>query len=110
MSHELRTPLMALSTSLELLEGKVKDVPSRGKIESMQNTIKNMNDLINELLFLARKTDQKFLEKIRIGKYLSNYIQEQFMSISEEKNIQLICKISKDFTIATQPIFLQKVF
>lgn len=53
-SHELRTPLTVLKTTLELLEPKIKDAPSKKKVATMHASIVEMEELTDKLLLLER--------------------------------------------------------
>lgn len=62
VSHELRTPLTALQGSTEvLLDGAYKDpVQSRKFLEIMDKQIRNMQNLISDMLKLASVEDARF--------------------------------------------------
>jgi signal transduction histidine kinase len=54
-SHELKTPLSVISANLELLEMEIGD---NSRINAISLSIKRMNNLVHDLLVLAR-TEQK---------------------------------------------------
>ena len=68
---------MSLSTSLELLESKTKDGNTLQKISNMQTTLHNMNALLDELLFLARKTRSRGGEDIDMFEFIRTYFTQQ---------------------------------
>lgn len=62
-SHELKTPLSIMSVNLEMLE---MEIGNNSRISAISDGIKRMNNLIHELLLLAR-TEQKSYSKRRFN-------------------------------------------
>lgn len=97
-SHELKTPLAVMEANIEVLENKVG---SNKWMTYIQNEIESMNQLINELLLLAK------IEKIdNIEEYqefdLSQEIEimvSMFESMAYEKQITLKNEIQQNIII-----------
>jgi signal transduction histidine kinase len=100
---------MALSSSLDIIETKITDTRIQEKIWNMQKTLRHMNELIDELLFLARKTSRKESENISLEKFLWTYIEEQFLPLATEKGVKIKLINESDFEIQTNRLYLQKV-
>ncbi|PIR73884.1 MAG: hypothetical protein COU40_00080 [Candidatus Moranbacteria bacterium CG10_big_fil_rev_8_21_14_0_10_35_21] len=92
-SHQLRTPLTAIKWETELLLSKSKDLPAkpRGGIENINILSTRMNDLVNDLLNVAR-IDQKILilekETVDLGKITENSIKN-FLFLAGKKGIEI---------------------
>lgn len=75
ISHELRTPLMVIKTSIELINLGVLSEYQKEKIKMIDNSIIKIENLINELLFLARNFNEISRENIDIKFFLQNFIE-----------------------------------
>lgn len=54
VSHELRTPIARLEFGLELLSSKAADPALEKRIKAMEGDVAELNELVNELLGMAR--------------------------------------------------------
>ena len=61
VSHELRTPIARLEFALELLDAKAGDPALRRRIAAMEGDVRELNDLVNELLGMARLDSEQAL-------------------------------------------------
>ena len=59
VSHELRTPLMVIASSCELLAGRVSEPRERELVRSIHVAAREMNELVQVFLLLARAGDQR---------------------------------------------------
>lgn len=109
-SHELRTPLMIMKSSLELLSQNVKKLtPSQQeKIQSMQDAMKRMQALVEDLLFLSRGMSRKTRDEISVTEVISALLVG-FQPIAEQKNLILTLRKESDPHLHTSPLALEKV-
>jgi len=63
VSHELRTPIARLEFALELLDAKTEDPAQRKRIAAMEGDVRELNDLVNELLSMARLGSEQALQR-----------------------------------------------
>ncbi|MEW6023547.1 MAG: ATP-binding protein [Pseudomonadota bacterium] len=63
VSHELRTPIARLEFALELLDAKTGDPAQRKRIAAMEGDVRELNDLVNELLSMARLGSEQALQR-----------------------------------------------
>jgi len=66
VSHELRTPIARLEFALELLDAKAGDPALRKRIAAMEGDVRELNDLVNELLGMARLDSEQTLQRERV--------------------------------------------
>ena len=62
VSHELRTPIARLEFALELLDAKA-DPALRPRIAAMEGDVRELNELVNELLGMARLGSEQALQR-----------------------------------------------
>ena len=63
VSHELRTPIARLEFALELLDAKANDPALRKRIAAMEGDLRELNELVNELLGMARLGSEQALQR-----------------------------------------------
>jgi two-component system, OmpR family, sensor histidine kinase ArlS len=90
-SHELRTPISVIQGYVDLLSrwGKEDEEISNESIEAIQNEVRNMKDLVNNLLFLARGDSDKIKlnkEEFWVDELVEELINETRM-LENELNI-----------------------
>lgn len=97
-SHELKTPLAVIEANSDVLEDKV----GKNKwITYIQNEVKSMNKLVNDLLLLAKienVDNLKEYEKFDLSKE-AEIIFSMFESMAYEKDVKLNNNIEKNITI-----------
>lgn len=108
ISHELRTPLMVIKTSLELININELSVYQKWKVKIIEDSIIKIENLISELLFLARNFNEIPRENIDISLFLGDFL-ESYKLLAKNKNLVLKINIIKSFKIYTNKVFLEKV-
>ncbi|RZJ67370.1 MAG: HAMP domain-containing histidine kinase [Flavobacterium sp.] len=103
-SHELRTPLAVIKGTLEVLMRKPRDVAEyREKIEFCMREVDRLNNLVDQLLLLARFEDQKVsVKKLELN--LDEIILESLQRFSPKitgKNLTIDFKFDKHFPITS---------
>lgn len=113
-SHELRTPLSIFYSSLEVLDKEEKDkLSSFGQevLTDMKNEAELMNNLLNDLLFLARN-DQDYIEldiqKVNLSILLEDLLR-RFSRILPS-SIALETNIEESTFMQGDPTRLQQLF
>jgi signal transduction histidine kinase len=101
-SHELRTPLTVLKGTLEVLIRKPRNQAEyEEKINFSISEVNRLNNLVDQLLLLARFENQK--QSLRIEKiYLNAIILDVltlYSSKIKEKKIEILHDFSKDYFI-----------
>ena len=76
VSHELRTPLMVIASSCELLETGQLDPRSRDQVERISRSAKEMKDLVQIFLMLARAESKEGVPEHAVS--LATVAQQQF--------------------------------
>lgn len=94
-SHELRTPIAVIQGYVNLLDrwGKKDPEVMEESIEAIKNEAKNMQELVEKLLFLSRH-DKRTLKlqktKFHMNKVISEMVKETKM-VSKDRNIEAPC-------------------
>lgn len=103
-SHELRTPLTVLKGTLEVLVRKPRNTEEYlDKITFCITEIDRLNQLVDQLLLLARFENQKkslSIENLYLNGTLLDVIS-RFSSTIENKNIQLRANFNEDYYVQT---------
>jgi signal transduction histidine kinase len=109
-SHELRTPLMIMKSSLELLSQQAKRLTpnQQEKLRVMQDALKRMQALVEDLLFLSRGMSRKTREEMSVAHVTSDLLAH-FQPIAEEKHLALVLRKESDPHLRTSPLALEKV-
>jgi signal transduction histidine kinase len=103
-SHELRTPLTVIKGTLEVLIRKPRGQEEyQEKISYCISEVNRLNNLVDQLLLLARFENQKqSLKKEKI--YLNTVILDsisRYSSAIQAKNIQIVSEFKQDYYIHT---------
>lgn len=112
-SHELKTPLtVLLANNSILMEHPERSVGSQMQwVESSETEAHLMQQLVNDLLFLAKPDDsQQQLVSTTVD--LSNLVESnllQFESVAFEKDIQLSSDIDEGITISGNETRIQRL-
>ncbi len=107
-SHELRTPLAVIKGTLEVLIRKPRE--NHEYIEKIKYSIKEvdrLNNLVDQLLLLARFENQKLVirkEKVALDEMILQSL-ERFSSKIENKKVVVNFTFDKHFWAATDPYF-----
>jgi signal transduction histidine kinase len=101
-SHELRTPLTVLKGTLEVLIRKPRNQAEyEEKINFSISEVNRLNNLVDQLLLLARFENQK--QSLRIEKIYLNAIVLDVLTLYsnkiKEKKIEILHDFSKDYFI-----------
>jgi signal transduction histidine kinase len=103
-SHELRTPLAVIKGTMEVLVRKPRTQEEyKDKIDFCINEVNRLNNLVDELLLLARFENQKQslkIESISLNDLFLDVISRNSTIISE-KQLQCITNFTKDFYVET---------
>lgn len=103
-SHELRTPLAVIKGTMEVLVRKPRtEQEYKDKINFCINEVNRLNNLVDELLLLARFENQKKslkIEKISLNALFLDVISRN-STIINEKKLKCIANFSKDFYVET---------
>lgn len=101
-SHELRTPLTVLKGTLEVLIRKPRNQEEyEEKINFSISEVNRLNNLVDQLLLLARFENQK--QSLRIEKIYLNAIILDVLSLYSNKinnkNLEILYDFSKDYFV-----------
>jgi len=103
-SHELRTPLAVIKGTLEVLVRKPRNAEEyKEKIDFCINEVNRLNNLVDELLLLARFENQKQtlkIEKVSLNALFLDVISRNSTLIAE-KRIKCKAHFSEDYYINT---------
>lgn len=108
-SHELKTPLAVISANNKIIE-KSATKKQKEWIESNNEEIKAMSDIISEMLTLAQTEAMSNVSKtdVNISK-LATACCLQFEPVAYEKNIELKQEIEKDINVLFDEKMLKKL-
>lgn len=113
-SHELRTPLTVLQSSMEVLEGEVKEeISSFGKqvMRDMKDEIKRMTRLVSDLLTLARADSSTIMHndvQFSLDEELER-IFRKFDPIAAQKKIKLEMQVKTNAIITADQARFQQL-
>jgi signal transduction histidine kinase len=107
-SHELRTPLAVIKGTLEVLIRKPRNTEEyQQKINFCISEVDRINNLVDQLLLLARFENQKQtlnIQKVNLNQCIEDTIL-RFKNKAEKRNITLIQNYSKDYFVDTDNYF-----
>lgn len=111
-SHELRTPLTVIKGTLEVLIRKPRSQEEyQDKINYCVSEVNRLNNLVDQLLLLARFDNQNQsikIEKIALNSIVLDVVS-RFSTTIESKNIKIKTEFFKDFTIKSDHYLLSIV-
>ena len=109
-SHELKTPLAVISANNEILLSSAS-AEQKEWLNSSQEEISGMKDVINDMLTLAQNEAVCETEKTDadLSKILSG-VTLQFEAVAYEKNVELSTDIADGVRIKCDPKAIKKLF
>ena len=112
VSHELRTPITVILAQSDYALDYVDTLDeAMESFEVINRQAKKMTSLINQIMELSKLERQNEIEKERIN--FSNIILqllEDYRTLLENSNIELIINIEKDLRIYGNKIMLERLF
>ena len=108
MSHDIKTPITIINGYIEEIEdGLISNDKMPFVLDHMKKEIKYLDELTVDMLgFISSMEKKKSKETILFSEFLDNEI---FPLLINDKKVELINKIEKDFTINFNKIDLKKV-
>lgn len=98
-SHELKTPLSVISANNKIIE-KTATPQQKEWVESSNDEIKYMSNIIAEMLTLAQTENITTVNKMKVNlSKLATSLCLQFEPVSYEKNLSLEQKIDNDIIV-----------
>ena len=112
VSHELRTPITVILAQSDYALDYVETLDeAKESFEVINRQAKKMTNLINQIMELSKMERQNKIEKDRIN--FSNIILqllEDYRTLLENNNIELITNIEKDLRIYGNKLMLERLF
>ena len=112
VSHELRTPITVILAQSDYALDYVETLDeAKESFEVINRQAKKMTNLINQIMELSKMERQNKIEKDKIN--FSNIILqllEDYRTLLENNNIELITNIEKDVRIYGNKLMLERLF
>ena len=112
VSHELRTPITVILAQSDNALDYVETLDeAKESFEVINRQAKKMTNLINQIMELSKMERQNKIEKDKIN--FSNIILqllEDYRTLLENNNIELITNIEKDLRIYGNKLMLERLF
>lgn len=112
VSHELRTPITVILAQSDYALDYVETLDeAKESFEVINRQAKKMTNLINQIMELSKMERQNKIEKDKIN--FSNIILqllEDYRTLLENNNIELITNIEKDLRIYGNKLMLERLF
>ena len=112
VSHELRTPITVILAQSDYALDYVETLDeAKESFEVINRQAKKMTSLINQIMELSKLERQNEIEKDKIN--FSNIILqllEDYRTLLENNNIELITNIEKDLRIYGNKLMLERLF
>jgi len=110
VNHELKTPLMQIESNIELIENRKLDNKLKIRIDSIKESIYNINEIISNLWFILRgEKEIKNKKNINLYNYFHNLVKNYDLNI-KEKNIKINLIKNYDLIINNNEYYLDRLF
>jgi len=110
VNHELKTPLMQIESNIELIEDKMENKKTITRLNSIKESVNNINEIISNLWFILRwEKVIKNKENINMYDYFSLLINK-YKLLTEEKNIEIKLIKNYDLNIKNNTYYLDRLF
>lgn len=107
-SHELRTPLAVIQTSCELLLNQQWPAEQQQRLEQIQHSSRQMNQLISTLLAMSREQHLGQTENIKLAGVLEQLVLN-LSPLLDGNSIELELQVAPDLEVQLNPVLLQMV-
>jgi signal transduction histidine kinase len=111
-SHELRTPLAVIQSSCELLLAQMSTqawpAEQQQRLEQIQHSSRQMNQLISTLLAMSREQHLGKMESIKLAALLEQLVLN-LSPLLDGKHIELELQVTPDLQLQLNPVLLQMV-
>ena len=107
-SHELRTPLAVIQTSCELLLNQQWPAEQQQRLEQIQHSSRQMNQLISTLLAMSREQHLGQTENIKLAGVLEQLVLN-LSPLLDGNSIELELQVAPDVEVLLNPVLLQMV-
>ena len=111
-SHELRTPLAVIQSSCELLLAQISTqawpAEQQQRLEQIQHSSRQMNQLISTLLAMSREQHLGQTETIKLAGLLEQ-LALNLSPLLDGKHIELELQVAPDLQVQLNPVLLQMV-
>jgi signal transduction histidine kinase len=107
-SHELRTPLAVIQSSCELLLAQQWPIEQQQRLEQIQHSSRQMNQLISTLLAMSREQHLGQTETIKLAALVEQLVLK-LSPLLEGKHIELELQVTPDLQLQLNPVLLQMV-
>lgn len=107
-SHELRTPLAVIQTSCELLLNQQWPSEQQQRLEQIQHSSRQMNQLISTLLAMSREQHLGQTENIKLAGVLEQLVLN-LSPLLDGNSIELELQVAPDLEVQLNLVLLQMV-
>lgn len=114
VSHQFKTPLTTINSSAELIDKNIEMNGDLGRIlkhsQRIQNSVKHLNDLLNEILYIDKADSVKISytpEIINLQKYLETFFDDITHGICRKHNLKKSIELDQDEHYVDKELFHQ---